>query len=230
MQAVILAGGKGSRLDPYTRVLPKSLFPIGQEPILEILIKQLKRVGVTEIIMCLGYLAELMIAYFQDGRRFGLPIRYMTESKPLGTAGPLKNINNLEKQFLVINGDECTTLNFGKLYVYHQEMQADLTVAVQEKTISSSYGVLEMSNGRITNYCEKPAFNFWVSMGIYMLNAEVLEVIPDDQRFDMPELVQALLKREAKVIGFESQDLWFDIGTLEDLDKARQIAEAEEFR
>jgi len=129
----------------------------------------------------------------------------------------------------VINGDECTTLDFGKLYAYHQEMQADLTVAVQEKTSISSYGILEMSNGRITNYCEKPTSIFWVSMGIYVLNNEVLDVIPDDQRFDMPELVQGLLKRKAKVTGFESQDIWFDIGTLEDLDKARQVAGTEEF-
>lgn len=224
MQAVILAGGRGSRLDPYTRVLPKSLLPIGQEPLAGILIRQLQRAGVTEVIMCLGYLAELMVAYFQDGDRFGVPIRYVLEKHPLGTAGPLRSIEGLNGPFLVVNGDEFTTLNFQDLYRHHQAWQADMTIAVQEKSTTSVYGVLELSNGIITSYSEKPSFKSWVSMGIYVLNVEVLDLIPDDQRFDMPELVQILLARGKRVIGYESQDLWFDIGNPEDLEKARRTA------
>lgn len=224
MQAVILAGGRGSRLEPYTRVLPKPLFPIGDDPIAAILVKQLQTAGVQEIIMCLGYLPDLIIAYFQDGSRFGLPIRYSLETSPLGTAGPLKNIEGLAENFLVVNGDEYTTLDFRSFYQEHLAKKADMTVAVQNKTVTASLGVLDIKNGRVIDYREKPATNYWASMGIYILNKQVLELIPEKKRFDMPDLVKSLLREQKKVMSFESEDIWFDIGTIEELEKAR-IAE-----
>lgn len=222
MQTIILAGGRGSRLDPYTRILPKPLFPIGDKPIAEILVHQLKLSGVNEIIMCLGYLADFIKLYFQDGSCFGLTIRYSVETDPLGTAGPLRMVDDLEENFLVVNGDELTTLDFRALYEHHLAMNADMTVAVQKKSVSSSFGVLEIKDGQVTAYSEKPTINYWASMGIYVINKRVLSLIPENERFDMPDLVQRLLSEQARVVSYESEDLWFDIGTIADLEKAKE--------
>jgi NDP-sugar pyrophosphorylase family protein len=221
MQSIILAGGRGSRLDPYTQILPKPLFPIGDKPIAEILVHQLQLAGFNEIIMCLGYLADFIKLYFQDGSYFGLTIRYSVETEPLGTAGPLRMVNDLEDDFLVVNGDELTTLDFRALYEHHLATHADMTVAVQKKSVSSSFGVLEIKDGQVTAYSEKPTINYWASMGIYVINKRILSLIPENERFDMPDLVQRLLLKHAQVVSFESQDLWFDIGTMSDLEKAK---------
>lgn len=222
MQTIILAGGRGSRLDPYTRILPKPLFPIGDKPIAEILVHQLQVAGVNEIIMCLGYLADFIKLYFQDGSYFGLTIRYSVETEPLGTAGPLRKVNDLDDNFLVVNGDELTTLDFRALYEHHIAMKADMTVAVHKKAVYSSFGVLEIRDGQVTAYTEKPTLNYWASMGIYVINKRILPLIPENERFDMPDLVQSLLSKQARVVSYESQDLWFDIGTMADLEKAKE--------
>lgn len=222
MQAIILAGGRGSRLDPFTRILPKPLFPIGDKPIAAILVQQLQSAGATEIVMCLGYLADLLMTYFQAGSNYGLTIRYSLETKPLGTAGPLKKVKALKDDFLVVNGDELTTLDFRALYDHHLEKKADMTVAVQMQTTQSAFGVLEIKDGQITAFSEKPTRNYWASMGIYVINKRVLSLIPDNERYDMPELVQRLLSEGANVVSYESQDLWFDIGNLKDLERAKE--------
>ena len=221
MQTILLAGGRGSRLDPFTQILPKPLFPIGGKPIAAILVHQLQSAGVDEIIMCLGYLSDLIRLYFQDGSQFGLTIRYSVETDPLGTAGPLKLVNDLEDDFFVVNGDELTTLDFRAMYEHHIAMQADMTVAIHKKSVCSSFGVLEIKDGQVTDYTEKPTLNYWASMGIYVINKRILSLIPEDKRFDMPDLVQHLLTTHAHVVSFESQDLWFDIGTMSDLEKAK---------
>lgn len=226
MQTIILAGGRGSRLDPYTRILPKPLFPIGDKPIAAILVLQLKRAGADEIIMCLGYLADLLRTYFRDGDDFGMTIRYSEETEPLGTAGPLRKVTDLQEDFLVVNGDELTTLDFRALYEHHLAMKADMTVAVQMKKTQSSFGVLEVKDGQVTAYSEKPTQNYWASMGIYVLNKRVLSFIPENEKFDMPDLVRGLLQEGAQVVSYESQDLWFDIGTMSDLEKAKEEFEA----
>lgn len=228
MQSIILAGGKGSRLYPYTQILPKALFPIGDTPIAAILVHQLKKAGFNDIIMCLGYLADILRAYFRDGSQFGVPIRYSVETEPLGTAGPLRKVTGLEDHFLVVNGDELTTLDFKALYRYHLAGQADMTVAVQKKTVSSSVGVLEIKDNQVLAYTEKPTSDYWASMGIYVISRRALSLIPERKRFDMPDLVQQLLKKKARVISFESRDLWFDIGTKDDLEKAK--TEFKDFR
>jgi len=221
MQTIILAGGKGSRLDPYTRILPKPLFPIGDKPIAAILVHQLQRAGFNEIIMCLGYLADLISLYFQDGSQFGLTIRYSIETEPLGTAGPLRIVDDLEDDFLVVNGDELTTLDFRALYEHHIAMQADMTIAVHKKTVYSSFGVLEIKEGQVTAYSEKPTQNYWASMGIYVINKRALSLIPGHKHYDMPDLVQSLLSEQSRVVSYESEDIWFDIGTMVDLEKAK---------
>ncbi|KLU62997.1 D-glycero-alpha-D-manno-heptose 1-phosphate guanylyltransferase [Peptococcaceae bacterium CEB3] len=222
MQAVILAGGRGQRLEPFSRVLPKPLFPLGDEAMAAILVKQLKKAGAVEIIMSLGYLADLVMAYFQDGGRFGLPIRYVVESEPLGTAGPLKTVTGLADDFLVVNADELTDLDFGKLFEDHCRFQADMTIAVQKKSAVAAFGMLEIEAGRVTAYKEKPSFDYWASMGIYALNRRCLALIPAGGRFDMPQLVRLIKERQGKVMSYESRDLWYDIGTLPDLASARQ--------
>jgi NDP-mannose synthase len=222
MQTIILAGGRGIRLDPFSRILPKPLFPIGDKPIAEILVQQLKTAGAHEIIMCLGYLADFIKLYFQDGSYFGLTIRYSVETNPLGTAGPLRIVNDLDDNFLVVNGDELTTLDFSALYKHHLATKADMTVAVHKKSVTSSFGVLETKDGQITAYAEKPTLDYWASMGIYVINKRILSFIPQNERFDMPDLVQRLLLEQAKVVSYESQDLWFDIGTIADLEKAKE--------
>ena len=222
MQTIILAGGRGMRLDPFSRILPKPLFPIGNKPIAEILVHQLQLAGFNEIIMCLGYLADLIKLYFQDGSYYGLSIRYSVETEPLGTAGPLRMVSDLEENFLVINGDELTTLDFRALFEHHLAMKADMTVAVQKKSVSSSFGVLEITDGQVTAYSEKPTINYWASMGIYVINKQILSLIPENECFDMPDLVQRLLSEHAQVVSYESQDLWFDIGTMADLEKAKE--------
>ena len=222
MQTIILAGGRGIRLDPFSRILPKPLFPIGNKPIAEILVHQLQLAGFNEIIMCLGYLADLIKLYFQDGSYYGLSIRYSVETEPLGTAGPLRMVSDLEENFLVINGDELTTLDFRALFEHHLAMKADMTVAVQKKSVSSSFGVLEITDGQVTAYSEKPTINYWASMGIYVINKRILSLIPENECFDMPDLVQRLLAEHAQVVSYESQDLWFDIGTMADLEKAKE--------
>lgn len=222
MQAIILAGGRGSRLDPYSRIIPKPLFPIGDQPLAAILVHQLRSAGTDEIVMCVGYLAELMKAYFRDGSQFGVPIRYSDETDPLGTAGPLRKVTGLEGDFLVVNGDEITTLDFRKVYAHHIALQADMTIAVQKKSVGASFGVIEIKEGLVTSYIEKPTLNYWASMGIYVLNKGVLALIPENKRFDMPELVQKLLAQQAKVVSFASEDTWLDIGTMAELEKAKE--------
>jgi len=226
MQAIVVAGGRGIRLDPLTRVLPKPLLPVGDEPIAAILLRQLRQAGVDEVIMCLGHLGDLIKAYFQDGGRFGLSIRYMQETAPLGTAGPLAGIIDLAEDFLVVNGDEFTTLDFQAMFQYHIAHHADMTIAVQKKELVSAFGVLEVKKGRIVAYREKPKFDYWASMGIYVLNRRVVDFLQTGRRSDIPELVQTLLLHDARILSYYSQDMWLDIGTRDDLEKAQQAAVA----
>ena len=144
MQAVILAGGKGSRLAPYTTVLPKPLMPVGEYPIAEILVRQLKRAGCTEIIFAVGYLAELLMAYFGNGSRHGIKIRYCKEDEPLGTAGPLRNIEGLSETFFVLNGDTLTNLNFNQLLSFHQQQGSLLTITGLNRKVPIDFGVLSL--------------------------------------------------------------------------------------
>lgn len=172
MQALILAGGKGTRLRPYTTVLPKPLMPIGDMPILEIVLQQLKHSGFDSVILAVGYMHHLFQSFFQDGERFGIKIEYSLEKEPLGTAGPIAlALDKLEDNFLVMNGDLLTTINYCDLYKDHVNTNADATIALHSRTVNIDYGVIEYDeNHRLTGYKEKPSFNYDVSMGINVLN------------------------------------------------------------
>ncbi len=223
MKAVVLAGGRGTRLAPYTTILPKPLMPLGNHPILEIIIKQLRDSGFTEVTLAVGYLSHLLEAYFGDGQRFGIKIRYSHEDKPLGTAGPLTLIPGLNEPFLVLNGDLLTNLDFREFYNYHVERDADLTVSLYPKTVQISLGVLEIDPGaRVTNYTEKPTYSYLASMGIYVISPCALALLRTDQYCDLPDLVKGLLQSGGTVVGRVFEGDWFDIGRPDDYQAAAQ--------
>lgn len=232
MKAVVLAGGKGTRLAPYTKILPKPLMPIGDKPILEILLRQMRCCGIDEVILTVGYLAEFLRLFFQDGEQLGLNIRYSYEERPLGTAGPLTLIDGLDDTFLVSNGDILTTLSLDRLLTFHREQGATATIAMHRREVNVNLGVIEV-DGRyqISNYIEKPTYNFQVSMGIYVFEPQVLSYIPKNQYFDFPELVNVLIDAGEKVVGFPFDGYWMDLGREDDYEQAVQDFQAmrEEF-
>lgn len=222
MKAIILAGGKGARLRPYTKILPKPLMPIGDMPILEILLRQMKATGlIDEAIITVGYLEELLRAFFKDGQRFGLKINYSFEEHPLGTAGPLSLIDGLTETFLVTNGDVLTTLGITDLVRYHQESGATATIAMHARQVKVDLGVLELDeSNQVSNYIEKPAYDFHVSMGIYVFEPRVLDFIPKNEYLDFPNLVLKLLEAGECVMGYPFEGYWQDLGRHEDYEQA----------
>jgi NDP-sugar pyrophosphorylase family protein len=221
MKAVVLAGGKGARLVPYTRVIPKPLMPIGDMPILEVLLRQVKRAGVSEVILTVGHMAELLRAFFQDGERLALPVRYSYEDKPLGTAGPLRKISGLDEAFLVMNGDVLTTLDFSKLIEFHRQSGSMVTVAVHPREVKVDLGVLHTNgNDRVIDYIEKPTYRFEVSMGVYVFEPAVLEYIPEDEYFDFPSLILKLIAADQVVNVYHFDGYWMDLGRPDDYEQA----------
>jgi len=225
LKAVILAGGKGTRLQPYTTVFPKPLVPLGEKPILDIIVRQLSHYGFKDIILTVGHLAELIQAYFQhlNGQLASLNISYYKEKKPLGTAGSLASIPKLDETFLVMNGDILTSLDYAKLMRYHLENQAMLTVAMFKKRVKIDLGVLDVNEqGFLTKYIEKPEKEYLVSMGIYVYEPTILKYITPNKYLDFPDLVIRLLKHDEKVAGYLFDDYWLDIGREEDYKKAQE--------
>ena len=225
-QALILAGGKGTRLKPFTNNIPKPLVPVGEAPILEIILRQLKNAGFTEITLAVSHLARLIQTFFGDGSDLGLKISYSLEEKVLGTAGPIRLVNDLKENFLVMNGDVLTTIDYNKLQLFHIENDYDLTISTYKKEVKIDLGVLEIQEGVFERYIEKPVYKFDVSMGIYMLNRKIVEIIPSDIAFDLPELVM-LAKRKGFNIGcYNCECQWLDIGRVDDYEKAIDVFEA----
>lgn len=217
MRAVILAGGKGTRLAPYTTILPKPLMPIDDMPILEIVIRQLTRHGFDEITLAVGYLAELLMAYCGSGEKFNARIDYSREERPLGTAGPLTLIPNLTETFLVMNGDLLTTIDYAALLNYHRQRGAIATIACYPREVKIDLGVIERSpENWVTNYIEKPTYQYVVSMGIYIFEPQVLQYIPRGERFDLPDLVKKLMANGQQVNVFNFDGYWLDIGRPDD--------------
>jgi len=230
MKAVVLAGGKGARLAPYTKILPKPLMPIGDMPILEILLHQMKRAGVSDVILTVGHLAELLRAFFQDGGRLGLHIQYSMEDHPLGTAGPLSLVaGQLDDTFLVTNGDVLTSLDLCELVAFHRQSGAAATIAAHTRCVKIDLGVLQFNGSNIlTGYIEKPSYEFSVSMGIYVFEPRVLEYIPHNQYLDFPDLVLRLIDSGEKVCGYRFDGYWQDLGRPDDYEQA--VAEFENLR
>lgn len=221
MKAVILAGGKGTRLAPYTKILPKPLMPVGDMPILEILIRQLKNEGIDEVILTVGHMAGLLQAFFNDGSHMGLHIRYSFEENPLGTAGPLALVNGLDDTFVVTNGDVLTTLKVGEMIRFHKEQGAAATIAMHRRKVKIDLGVILCNGGpEVVGYIEKPTYDYSVSMGIYAFEPRVLSYITPGDYLDFPNLVHKLLGAREKVVGFPFDGYWQDLGRPDDYEQA----------
>jgi NDP-mannose synthase len=221
MKAVILAGGRGTRLAPYTTILPKPLMPVGDKPILDIVISQLRHYGFTDITLAVGYLSELLMAYFGDGSRFGVSIHYSHEDQPLGTAGPIALIEDLAEPFLVMNGDILTALNFGDLMAYHHNNNAIATIATYPRSVKIDLGVIESDeHARLTRYVEKPTHHYNVSMGIYIFDPRIRAHIPLNQRLDLPDLLMGMLDKQELVQCYMYDGYWLDIGRVDDYQRA----------
>jgi NDP-sugar pyrophosphorylase family protein len=229
MQALILAGGKGTRLRPYTTVLPKPLMPVGDFPILEIILRQLKYAGVTEVILAVGYMSHLFQAFFQDGSRYGINITYSLEKKALGTAGPIGLVlDKLQDNFLVMNGDLLTTIKYNHLFAFHKKMQAAATIGLFRREAKIDFGVIETdSESRLLRYKEKPVYNFDVSMGINAINKEVVSsYLKAGEYLDIPDLMMQMSSDGHPVYCFNEPCYWLDIGRIEDYQTATEIFES----
>jgi NDP-sugar pyrophosphorylase family protein len=223
MRVIILSGGKGVRLAPLTEVIPKPLVPIGGMPILEIVIRQLEAQGFRKITLAVGYMSELIKAFFQDGSRFGVKIDYSYEKEPLGTAGPLALIDRIDDTFLVMNADVLTNINYRELVSYHQAQKGVTTIATYERLTKIDLGVIiKNGDGRVVDYIEKPSYKHLVSMGIYVFEPQVLELIPKKVYLDFPDLVKRLLNESQAVHYYHFPGYWLDIGRHDDYAKAAQ--------
>ena len=229
MQAIILAGGKGRRLLPYTTVLPKPLMPIGDYPIIEVILRQLKRAGFNSISISTGYLHELIHAYLDSNKTLGLKIEYSHEETPLGTIGPLRLIENIEDTFLVMNGDILTDLDYKKLIESHKKRGVIATVATYQRDTNIDFGVLERnSEHKIIAFKEKPTFHFDVSMGVYVFSKKILDFVPADTPFGFDQLMYALIEKNEDVYSYPHTGYWLDIGRPDDY--ARSIEEFERYK
>jgi NDP-sugar pyrophosphorylase family protein len=226
MRAVILAGGLGMRLRPYTTILPKPLVPVGDRPILEHIIRRLAACGVNSVDVCVGHLGELIRLYFsqQDKLPEELQLRWHWEDEPLGTAGALGTVPGLDDTFIAMNGDVLTTLDYRELVQYHREHDAVLTVATQVKRVDIDLGVIENEGGLITDYREKPSLHYQVSMGIYVYEPRVLDYLPAGS-CQFPDLVLTLLDAGERVAAFPSDAEWYDIGTAHEYERALEALE-----
>ena len=220
-RAIILAGGKGTRLRPYTLVLPKPLMPVGEEPILEIIVKQLSAHGFTKITLAVNHQANIIKAFFGDGSKWGVEIDYSQEEIALGTMGPLTKIKDLPENFLVLNGDILTDLNFSRFYESHVNADSLFSISATMRYLQSDYGVLSYSKEQtLIGFQEKPVFPCSVSMGIYALNKRVVDFIPRDVPFGFDHLMHALINQSEEVKIIEYDGYWLDIGREDDYRKS----------
>ncbi|MEI6670302.1 MAG: sugar phosphate nucleotidyltransferase, partial [Acidobacteriota bacterium] len=214
--------GRGTRLAPFTADLPKPLVPIGGMPVLEILVRRLRHSGVGRIVMAVGHLSSLIMAHFGDGSRFDVAIEYSLEDEPLGTAGPISLVEHLTDPFLVVNGDLLTDLDFRVMIRHHAASGALATIGLFAREERIELGVIETDDrDRVTGYVEKPTYHYRASMGAYVLGQAVLRHIPASTRFDLPDLVRALIAAREHVAGYEHKGYWLDIGRPEDYIRAQ---------
>ncbi|AOY75647.1 sugar phosphate nucleotidyltransferase [Clostridium formicaceticum] len=219
--AVIMAGGEGKRLMPLTADIPKPMLSVGSKPILEIIIEQLKDYGYNNILLCLNYKSDIIENYFQDGKAFDVNIEYIKEEKSLGTAGAIRLAkSHLNQSFLVINGDILTKLNFEEFMNYHQKHKNKITIATRRYELQIPYGVLKIDNETVVSLKEKPSSSMFINGGIYCLEPEIVEDIPENEYFDITQLIQKIIDREEKIGSFPIAEYWMDIGQVEDYHQA----------
>ncbi|HEY6126004.1 MAG TPA: sugar phosphate nucleotidyltransferase [Steroidobacteraceae bacterium] len=226
-RAIILAGGRGTRLRPYTVVLPKPLMPIGEYPILEVIIRQLAHAGFSRITLAVNHQAELIKAFFGDGSKWKIKIDYSLEESPLGTMGPLRLIRDLPEDFLVMNGDILSDIDYGAFHAAHVAGKNLFTISSHVRQQMVDYGVLEVGpQNTLVGFREKPKSEYQVSMGIYMVSRNVLEHIPGDRPFGFDNLMLDLIKAGKKVAVQPFTGYWLDIGRPDDYAQAIEQFEA----
>lgn len=225
MKAVIQCGGRGTRLRPYTAVLPKPLMPIGSRPVLELLLKWLRRNGIREIFITTGYLGHLIRSFCGDGAQWNLQITYTHEVEPLGTIGPLTLLReHLDSTFLVLNGDVLTDMNLNQFASCHRRHPGPVTIAAATRTTKMDFGVIEELDDRIVSFREKPSLPHLVSMGLYCMDPSVFDLIPPGVPYGFDDLMLEMLENGTPVHVFKHQGLWLDIGRVEDFHKAQDVA------
>ncbi len=222
VQAVIMAGGYGMRLRPLTEDLPKPMLPLGDRPIMERIIEQLRDTGINRVSVTTNYLGEKIKTHFGSGQDFGVEINYVEEDRPLGTAGSLGLMDAPDEPLLVINGDILTRVDFRSMLTYHQKYQADLTVAVRQYGVSVPFGVVEGDGPYVKRLREKPRYSFFVNAGIYLLDPLVHSYIEGNQELDMTDLINILLEDDRTVINFPVMEYWLDIGQPPDYQQAQE--------
>jgi len=224
MKAVILAGGLGSRLKPFTEIIPKPLLPIGEKSILEIQIERLKTFGFDEIIVATNYKSDYIEKYLGDGSRYGVKITISKESEPLGTAGPLTLLKEkLDKPFIVINGDILTAIDFSKLYNYALEKDVMLTLAIKKEVLPFAFGNISFKGEFVTNVEEKPDIVTYILAGIYVMQPDILKYIPENTYYGIDTLIKDMIAKKLKIVKYEMTEYWLDIGRLDDYEQAQTI-------
>jgi NDP-mannose synthase len=225
-RVIILAGGKGTRLKPYTTVFPKPLMPIGNMPILEVVLRQLKSFGFEKVTLSVNHLADLIQTFFGNGSKLGLDIAYCMEDEPLGTAGSVALVDDITENFLVMNGDLLTTIDYSAMVHSHVNSGAAATIGVFPREVKIDFGVLELgSKGELIQYKEKPKYEFIVSMGVNVFHRSVLDYIPKGKYLDIPALMMNLKNAGKQVLTYRSQCQWLDIGRPDDYEKAIELFE-----
>lgn len=225
LQAVIMAGGFGTRLRPLTDDTPKPMLHVGDRPLIEHVVERLRNAGIRNVNISTFYLPEKIVEHFGDGKKFGVDVSYVQEQRPLGTAGALSLLQNLEDPVLVTNGDILTSVNYRSMWSFHRKQQATLTVATRKYAIQVPYGVVTHREMSVTGLTEKPTFDFFVNAGIYLLEPYALQQIPRDMsgdtQFHMTDLIHQLIAQGRKVVSFPVHEYWLDIGQMEDYERAQ---------
>jgi len=222
MTAVVMAGGFGNRLRPLTEKTPKPMLPIGDRPMLERTIEQLRKTGIRRVSLTTHYKAEAISSHFGNGENFGVAIDYVHEDQPLGTAGAVGLLEDISEPLLVINGDILTHVDFRALLAFHREHQACLTVGVRQYDLQVPYGVVECNGATILGVSEKPKIQFLVNAGIYLLEPRARKYIPSGVKFDMTDLIQKLVSTDCKVVSFPIVEYWLDVGRPGDYEQAQE--------
>jgi len=221
LQALIMAGGYGTRLLPLTEQVPKPMLPIGSRPLLELIVEQLRTAGIRQVNVATHYKGEVITDHFGNGQNFGVDIRYVKEDQPLGTAGALSLLDDSAEPLLVINGDILTRVDFRAMLNFHKEHDAELTVAVRQYDIHVPYGVIESEGALVRGISEKPVMSQLINAGIYLLNPSIRRLIPNGQPYDIPDLIERLIAEHRTVVCFPIREYWLDIGKVDQYDQAK---------
>ena len=221
LRALIMAGGYGTRLKPLTDDMPKPMLPVGDRPLLEIIVDGLREAGIRQVNVATHYKAEVIADHFKDGQKFGVDIRYVKEHEPLGTAGALSLLEESDEPLLVINGDILTRVDFRSMLNFHKEQKADLTVAVRQYEFNVPYGVILTDGVNVKGIAEKPVVKQFINAGIYLLNPSVRKLVPFGKAYDIPDLIEWLIGDQRPVVCFPIREYWLDIGKADQYDQAK---------